>query len=430
MNDKAKKPGFVKNTVLTWLGLNSNTYGVPINGATSTTGAEVTPDSALKLPTVWACTRVIAQTIATFPIHIYERESDDVRTPRPNLPISRILTKRPNEDMSAVMFWEALLAQALLWGNAFAERLYIGDRLVGLDVLSTERLTWRRLNSGEYLYSYVDLDGKRREIQQKDIFHVPGYSTTGRFGLSVISYAVNVMGAAISSDAAAASTFKNGLMPTTYFKWDRNLKPEQRTEARGAIAEISGALNAGKSPLLEKGMEVGEVGINPADAQLLESRNFSSSQICQWFGVPPPIVGITDKASSWASSSEQMNLWFLQYGLMPWIRRITDAIWLQLFTPAQQSRLYAEFKYEGLLRADTPARASLYASALQNGWMNRSTVARLENAPPIPGGDVYTVQSNLVPLDQLGQSSSDSEQLRAAMSQFLNADEEETEDGT
>lgn len=431
MSQKTTKPSGLKAIVQRWLGIDAtfdnNQYGTAQVAARAESGAIVSGESALKLPTVWACTRVVSQTIGAFPVSMFERLADGTHEARPTLPIARIISQRPNADMSATMFWEGLVAQALLWGNGFAEKKFMGSRLVALELLNVERLVWRWLPGNRYEYSYVDLSGKRRVIPEENIFHLPGFAITGRFGLSAIRYGANMMGSGIAADTAASKTFENGLMPTTYFKLAGAPKKEQRDEFRESMQKVSGALNAGKSPVLENGMEVGEVGINPADAQLLESRAYTAAQVCQWFGVPPPIVGITDKASSWASSSERMNLWFLQYGLLPWIRRMEDAVWRQLLTPAQQARHFAKWKYEGLLRADTQARASFYASALQNGYMNRSTVARLEDLPPVPGGDVYTVQSNLVPLDQLGVKT-DSDQLRDALDNFLNGSSDDEGD--
>jgi len=334
---------------------------------------------------------------------MYERQADGSRRPADNLQVAQLVAVSPNADMTAVVFWESIIGQALLLGNGFGEKKFLGTRLVAIELLNAERLTWRRLPAGDYEFRYVGLDGQNRVIPEAAIFHIPGFTLWGRFGMSVIRYGAEVLGSALASNEAANATFKNGLMKTIYFKMERVLNPKQREEFRDNLAGIRGSLNAGKQPLLEGGMDVGETGINPDDAQLLESRVYSTEQICSWFGVPPSMIGSTDKASSWASSSEQLNLWFLQYCLRPWLKRIEQAIAVQLLTAAERTRYFAEFSVEGLLRADTAARAAFYASALQNGYMNRDTVARLENLPKPTGGDVYTVQSNLVPVDQLGQ---------------------------
>lgn len=406
LRNKAGLPARLKSYLRGWFGVGSDDGqdGGPVDRGMSDSGACVTPRTALSLAAVWACTRLLSQTIATLPLGLFERVPGESPRPADDLPIARLLSIRPNADMTAVVFWESIIGQALLLGNGFGEKKYLGNRLVAIELLSASRLTWRRLAGGALQFTYIDKTGTTRQIREQDIFHVPGFTLWGKFGMSVIRYGAQVFGAAISTNQAANSTFKNGLLATTFFKMERILNKEQRNEFRTNLETIRGSLNAGKQPLLEGGMDVGELGINPDDAQLLESRAFSTEEVCRWFGVPPSMIGSTDKASSWASSSEQLNLWFLKYTLRPWLKRIEQAVWMQLLTPAEQARYFAEFQVEGLLRADTTARANFYASALQNGYMNRDTVARLENLPKPTGGDVYTVQSNLVPVDKLGQS--------------------------
>jgi len=426
MKTKTNKPGRIKSAVLNWLGfgLGDTEHWTQWYGRESATGVVVTSDKALTLSSVWACARLVSQTISTLPIGIYERQQDGSRV-NAQIPASTIVRARPNADTTAVTFWESIVAHALLNGNGFAEKKRVGGRLVALELLESTRLTWRKLESGAYEFQYVDDKGRIRKLADTDVFHIPGFTMSGRFGMSVIKYGAEVFGSALAGNQAANATFKNGLHPTTYFKMDRVVDKEQRKDFRDNLKEISGALNAGKSPLLEAGMEVGTIGINPDDAQLLESRVFSIEEVCRWFGVPPSMIGSTDKASSWASSSEQLNLWFLQYGLRPWLKRIEQAIWAQLLSPVEQTRYYAEFSVEGLLRADTTARTSLYSTALQNGWMSRNEVRRLENLPPIEGGDIYTAQTNLLPLSQLG-AGTESNAVRSALLHWLKEPTNET----
>lgn len=427
MKTKDQKPGRIKSAILNWLGfgLDSADHWTQWYGRESSSGVVVTTDKALTLSAVWACTRLVSQTIATLPIGLYERKADGSRAPA-DVPAAQLIRLKPNTDTTAVAFWESIIVHAALHGNGFAEKKRLGGRLVSLELLDSSRLTWRKLDSGRYEFQYTDDNGKVRVIPEADIFHVPGFTMHGRFGMSVIKYGAEAFGSALAGNQAANSTFKNGLHPTTYFKIDRVVDKSQREQFRENVKALSGALNAGKTPLLEAGMEVGTVGINPDDAQLLESRVFSIEEVCRWFGVPPSMIGCTDKASSWASSSEQLNLWFLQYGLRPWLKRIEQAIWLQLLTPAEQLRYYAEFNVEGLLRADTQSRTNFYSTALQNGWMNRNEVRRLENLPVIDGGEIFTAQSNLLPLDQLG-AGIDSPAAKAALLHWLKEPTNETE---
>lgn len=116
------------------------------------------------------------------------------------------------------------------------------------------------------------------------------------------------------------------------------------------------------------------------------------------------MVGHTETSTSWGTGIEQQMIGFLQFTLRPWLTRIEQHINSCLLTPVEQTRYYAEFNIEGLLRGDSTARKEFYASALQNGWMNRNQVAAMENQPSLEGGDIYTVQSNLIPIDQLGKT--------------------------
>lgn len=145
---------------------------------------------------------------------------------------------------------------------------------------------------------------------------------------------------------------------------------------------------------------------------MLENRAFNVEDICRWFRVPPFMVGHTEKSTSWGSGLEQQGQGFATYTLRPYLARIESAIQKKLIPLADRKLYLAEFNLDGLLRADSAGRAAHYSTALQNGWMNRDQVRAKENMGKIPGGDVYTVQSNLLPLDKIG----DMERFRKGIS--------------
>jgi len=398
-----KKPGRIKAALLDWLGipisLTDSTFWSQIG--TTAAGQTINDSTILKLAAVWSCSRLISQTISTLPLFAYERTQSGRQVARSH-PLHTIINNIPNPDSTASVFWESMVAAMLLRGNAFAEKMMIGNRLVGLVFLNPSYLTVQRLNTGRYKYIYTEY-GKQREIPEDKIFHVPGFTNGGRWGLSVIQYGAGVFGSALAADTAANSTFENGLSPTTALMVDRIVKPDQREGFKTAMLSITGAINAGKTPVLEQGMDIKTIGINPKDAQLLESRVFSGEEICRWFGLDPSMVGYGNKASNWGTGLEQKNISLLNYCLRPLMVKIEQQINKDLLTPVEQMRYYAEFNIEGLLRGDSTARKEFYSSALQNGWMNRNQVAAMENQPSLEGGDIYTVQSNLIPLAQLGQ---------------------------
>jgi HK97 family phage portal protein len=171
--------------------------------------------------------------------------------------------------------------------------------------------------------------------------------------------------------------------------------------------------------VLEGGMGVESIGINPDDAQLLESRQWSVQEICRWFLVPPFMVGHSEGSTSWGSGLEQQNLGFLTYCLRPKIKALEQSASKYLMGPVERKQVYVEFAIDALLRADSTGRAALYSSASQNGWMTRAEIREYENLPPVDGSDALTCQSNLVPLDQLGAQSSPANDLQKSLRNFL-----------
>ena len=405
MKTKSKKPGRIKAAVLNWL-------GVPVgltddafwsSFGTTAAGQQVNERSVLQLSAVWACARIIAETISTLPLGLFERAGEGRRSASTH-PIYTLVHSRPNAGSSAAVFWEAMIVSMLLRGNAFAEKRMIGGRLVSLEFLAPGRLSIGKDSKGNRRYRYTEKDGTQREILEAQIFRIPGFTIDGDWGLSVIEYGASVFGSALASNNAANSTFEKGLAPTVAFTMQQVLKKDQREEFRANLRAISGALNAGESPLLEGGMDAKTIGINPKDAQLLESRAFSVEEICRWFRVPPFMVGHSEKSTSWGTGIEQQMIGFLTFTLRPWLTRIEQAINKDLLSPVEQQRYYAEFSIEGLLRADSAGRASYLSTMVNNGLMTRDEGRAKENLP-LKGGnaDVLTVQTALIPIDQLGQ---------------------------
>lgn len=389
--------------------------------ANSKAGVNVTADGALRIAAVWACIRLISETIATLPASLYERTRAGGKHLAPQHPLHGIVHDQPSAETTAAVFWEAVVAAMLLRGRAHVEKLMIGPRLVGLHFLAPARLSVTRLANGAKEYRYIEEDtGRQRQIDAARIWMVPGFSLNGRDGVSVISYAAEVFGSAMASDQAAATTFERGLLPRPWFKFPKVLNKQQRDDARELIEKrLSGAINAGKPAILEAEMEVGTLGIPPKDAQLLESRKWSVEEVCRWFRVPPFMIGFTEKSTSWGTGIEQQMIGFLTFTLGPWLRRLEQAIAKDLMTPAERQRYYVKFSVEGLLRGDSTGRAAFYGAMVNNGIYTRDEVRALEDRDPMGGNAaVLTVQTAMAPLDSLGQTTSD-QQARAALRAWL-----------
>lgn len=387
----------------------------PFEYAHTESGVAVTPATALKLSAVWACVSLRAATISSLPLHL----RDDDKRHATKHPLYSILHDSPNADMTASEFWEMQLASLDLWGNAYAviERNGAGS-VVALDPLRPEKMTVKRSKSGAMRYVYCR-DGKDVEYSQDRIFHLKGFTLDGLVGLSPVQYQAETMGGLLSANRAAAREFLNGLKVGGFLKvGEKTLKPEQRETLRAALARFGLPENAGKWMILEAGMEPASsagMKVNPVDAQLLESRYFGIEEVCRAFRVPPQLIGHTDKASSWASSLENTNLGFLTYSLRPTLVRIEQAITRQLLSPAERLSYRPKFAVEGLLRADSAARAAFYREMLQNGVFTINYVLGLEDLPPVEGGDVRIVPMNMTTLDKVGVEAPADSAKRALM---------------
>lgn len=401
---KNKQPGRVKSALLNWLGvpisLTTGTFWEEWFG-TSSSGKVVTADKAIQLSAVWACVRLLSESISTLPLKIYVRQPDGSRKAATDHPAYSILCRRPNSEMTPSRFMLMVVASICLRGNAFIEKKFIANRLVSLVPLLPQNMVVKRLTTGALEYKYTE-NGNERVIPVKNIMHIRGFGLDGVCGMMPMKTGRDVIGSAIAVEESAAKIFEQGLQSSGFLSADNALTDDQRERLRGYMASFIGSKNAGKIMVLEGGLKYQGVTMNPEDAQMLESRAFSIEEICRWFRVPPFMVGHTTKQSSWASSLEGMNLQFLTHTLRPLLVNIEQEIGRCLLD--SDDEVFAEFSVEGLLRADSAGRAAYYTSALQNGWMSRNDVRRLENMPPIEGGDIYTVQLNLTQLKNLESS--------------------------
>jgi len=412
-----------QTSIIDWVGrsLSGGAGGIWAQtvGSTSATGKTITVNKAMRLAACWSCVRLISETIATLPLGLYMRQADGGRKVASDNDLHWIINTNPNSRMTAVQFWEAVVASMLLRGNAFVEIVRIGGRIVALEFLLPNRMDLDVADNGEILYRYREKNGQLRDIAGSDMMHIPAFSLDGQIGLSPIAYGADVFGAAMSAEDVAGSTFKNGMHQTVAFEVNKTLSPKQRDDFRDYVQRISGAMNAGKSPVLEEGVSAKVIGINPVDAQLLESREYSAEEICRFYMVDPTLAGYSDKASNWGTGLEQKLLRFLTFTLRSYMRRIEEGINRNLLTPAQRRQIYSEFSIEGLLRADSAGRATLYSQMVQNGIYTRDECRMKENLPRMGGNaGVLTVQTNLSPIDKLGQGD-DGQAARAALQNWL-----------
>lgn len=366
--------------------------------ATSSTGKSVSINNAMELSTVWGCVRLLSEAVGTLPLMLYRTTPGGERQLARDEPLFEILHSAPNYDLTAVEMWEGVTLSLCLPGNHYSRKRMMGQRLVALEPLRSDWMEVRRNDRGARVYRYHAPTGLE-VLSEDEVFHVRGFGGHGDVGLSPIAFARQSLGSAMAAEEFAGSVFRNGARPSGVFTMNQILTADQRADVKKNIVDpYSGADMAGAVMVLEGGMKFEPISMTLEDAQFLQTRSFSVEEICRWFRVPPFMVGHTEKTTSWGTGLEQQMIGFMAFSLRPYLVRIEQSINRSLIPAAQRGQLTAEFSVEGLLRADSKARAEFYGRMVRTGIMTRNEARRLENLPPKEGGDVLTVQAQDVPI--------------------------------
>ncbi|MDB5597391.1 MAG: phage portal protein family [Hyphomicrobiales bacterium] len=371
----------------------------------SHSGESVNAHSVLGLSAAWACVNLLSGTISSLPLMVYTADRNRARTVARKHPLYRLLHDSPNFDQTAVDFWDFVASSLELWGNAYARIYRNGAKITSLEPIRPDIITVRRLKNGDIEYRWTH-EGVSFVFTQNDVLHIRGFGGNPLGGLSTIGYGRNTFGLASAIERAAGTTFANGLRPSGTLTFEKWLTPEQRTTAEDKlVSKFVGSMNAGRPMVLEGGTKWEQLTINPEDAQMLQSRGLSVEEVCRFFGVPPFMVGHTEKTTSWGSGLEQQVLGFQKFTLRRRLKRIEQALEKQLLTPQDRADgITIEFSLEGLLRGDSAGRSAFYNAGLQNGWITINEVRALENMPPVEGGDIPRMQMQNVPITQAGQT--------------------------
>lgn len=367
----------------------------------TTSGKTVNETTAMQTTAVYACVRILAETIASLPLHTYKSKADGKEKARDH-PIYYLLSDAPNPEMTSFVFRETLMGHLLLWGNAYAQIIRDGrGKVIALYPLMPDKMTVNRSENGDIYYIY-NKNGEEYILHSHDVLHIPGLGFDGLIGYSPIAMAKNTIGMALATEEYGAKFFSNGANPGGVLEHPGVVKdPARVRDSWNAVYQ--GSSNSHKVAVLEEGMKFQSIGIPPEQAQFLETRKFQTEEICRIFRVPPHLVASLDKATF--SNIEHQSISFVVHTIRPWLVRIEQSINKALFTDSERKKYFVSFVVEGLLRGDYNSRMQGYATGIQNGFMSPNDVRRLENMNPIPegeGGDTYMVNGNMLKLKEVG----------------------------
>ncbi|MDD4486805.1 phage portal protein [Dehalococcoides mccartyi] len=369
----------------------------------TTSGKAVNERTAMQTSAVYACVRILAESVAGLPLHVYERTANGSKSTKPSHPLYRLLHDEPNREMTSFVFRETLMSHLLLWGNAYAQIIRDGRGFpIALYPLLPDRMAVDRNESGELVYTYQSDKGQVK-LRRENVLHIPGLGFDGLIGYSPIAMAKNAVGLALATEDYGATFFANGANPGGVLEHPGVIKPEQADRLRESWQSQFGGANAHKVAVLEEGLKFHQMSIPPEQAQFLETRKFQINEIARIFRVPPHMVGDLEKSSF--SNIEQQSLEFVKYTLDPWVVRWEQSLQQALILPSEKATIFIKFNLDGLLRGDYQSRMQGYSTGIQNGFMSVNDVRGLEDMNLLTaeeGGDLHFVNGNMVKLADVG----------------------------
>jgi len=360
-------------------------------------GVSVTKETSLGFSAVYACVRIISESIASLPINVFLEEADGDRISQKNHPVYKLLAKKPNNYMTSYTFKEIILTNLLLEGNAYF--LIVRDnsaRPVELICLDPDKVDVYK-HEGALFYS---IEGEDGTIRQEDMLHFVGMSFDGLKGKSVLKAQSATLGTSLSANDTAASVLGNSAQVGGIIKHPGKLSAEAIERLRTSWNnKYQGPYAAGKTAILEEGMDFFPTKINAQDKQLLESRKFQIEEVARLFKVPLSLIGHLEKAANY-SSIEALSIDFVRFTLTPYLVALEEEFNRKLFRENEQDNHYVKIQVEGLLRGDSNSRANFYKQMIDMGVLSINEVRKLENLNRIDNGDTHYFPMNYAPIGQ------------------------------
>lgn len=363
------------------------------------TAKPVSFDTAMTLSAVFACIKILVESVATLPLQMFKLNTDGSRTQVKDHDLIRLLNNKPNRYQTRVEFFEQLMLN-LVAGNCFSKRDYIGKKMVSLQVINSGSVDLKLNANGDPIYE-CQINGKKVEYKENQIWHVKLFGT-GLMGMSPIAYGAQSIGIGLAGNEKTTRLMSNGAKPTGALKTEKYLKKEQRDALR---SELNILVNGddGELPVLEGNMQFEKISLTPADLELIEVRKMSVEEACRFFGVPPILVYLTESSTTWGSGISEIVDGFYKFGLRPYLERIEESIRIHLLPREEWDDYEFEFKTKDLLRASYLQRITSNKDRILSGQSSPNEIRREEGDMPDPNGDFLLVPVNMTTAERMKQ---------------------------
>ena len=351
-------------------------------------GERVTPELAMKTSAYMACARVVAETVASMPLHIYRRTSDTENERARNLPLYNVLARRPNRWQTRYEWVEQMCLHLGFYGSAYNLKVPGEFGSVSeLHPLHPSGMKVEQADDKSLTYLYRDPKNGRQVVYRDDqIMHVRWLSFDGVNGAVPVEIGKDAIGLARSLEQYASTFYRNNAQPGVLLHTDQALPREVREQLREQWESVHrGPSKAGRTAILSNGLKADTISATNQESQLAELWMQALLAVCRLWRMPPHMVQELGRATWGNLASEMVS--FEKFTIAPWLRRIEGAIERDIL-PAVGPEYYAEFLVEGLLRSDITTRYQAYEIALRNRWMTVDEVRQKENLGPLPPSEV------------------------------------------
>lgn len=361
--------------------LNGPALFAEIFGATPTaSGIAIGPETALKVPAVNAAVRVISESVAALPLHLFKRTGDAKERDTDN-PLYRLLHDSPNAWTSSFEFRKQGQIDVLLHGRAFGFVNKVGGEPKEILRLAPNSTSVKiDPSSGAPAYEVTQADGGKRTLRYDEVIHVSALN-----GVAPIMHCREAIALALALERHAATLMGNAGRPSGVLKFTGKLAQPQMERIRAQWRESHTAGSAGGTAIFDSDTEFSPITFSSVDLQFLELRKFQIEEISRVFRVPPHLLSELGRAT-W-SNTVDMNQSFIDYCLIGWLEQWQGALERALLTPEQRATSYIEFDTSALTRANLAARTESYSKAVGGPWLTANEARALENRPPIEGGN-------------------------------------------
>ena len=377
-------------------------------GGASKSGEVVTEDRALKHTTIYACIKLLAETVAQLPIKLYRKDADGEQVEQiVDHPVADLLDE-PNRFQSTFELFELLMAHAAGWGNGYlhTERNVLGE-VIAIVPMHPSRIE-PVVDGREVVYLYQADDGGRAKIPARNVIHIRALGTDILKGISPIRAHAEAIGAAIAAVKFGGGFFGGNATLGGVLEVPDTLNDEARMRLRRSWEALKGQGYAGTA-VLEEGLKYTPIGIPPEESQFVQTRQLSRSELAAIWSIPPHMIG--DLGNTAYNNIAEQSLHFMRHTMTPWVRKIEERLdRVLLSTEERRGGFYIKMRMQALLRGTPKDRFDTYRTAITTGWMSRNEARVMEDMNPIDGLDEVLVPLNMIGNDALESVQSDEEE--------------------